>query len=646
MSSQRETIFNVVLGTAGHIDHGKSSLVKSLTGVDPDRLPEEKSRGLTIDLGFAPLELRDGRRVGIVDVPGHERLIKNMVAGATGIDLVLLVVAADDGVMPQTREHLTIMQILDIRHGVVAITKIDLVEEEMRELVREEIQEVLEGTSLEGAPVVEVSSVTGDGIDDLVGVLHDRILELQPRPTNGIFRMPVQRVFSLKGFGTVLTGIPVSGEIRLGDTLEVAPLGERGRVRGIEAYKQKSDSARAGHSSAINLTDIDYRKVRRGMVLCEPGYFEGATMFEARLHYLPAVRRPLLHQTRVRLHVGTVEALGRVFILDRKRIDPGEESLVQFRLDEPMVAASGDRYVLRLHSPMETIGGGEILDRSRWRLKSGKSYVIEQLEHKRDALGDPREFLLQVIDSAGYGVLTEKEIALRSGRPPSEVRCDLEALEGEGRVRRGGRAGRYFSTRQLEKALREAREAAASFYTENPRRFLHDKAHLRQRLKCSDVFLAEVIGELERREEVETGAGGQICWRDHGPRLSEEEESIKQEIASRLQDDLFTPPSPGDLSRDRDWDARVTAELYDLLSEQGELQKVADGIYFHRQAMEEARGRLREFFEKEASITAADAKNLLSSTRKYSIPLLEQLDRESFTVRRGDVRVLKEKKER
>ena len=642
MKKNFETIFNIVVGTAGHIDHGKSALVKRLTGIDPDRLPEELSRGLTIDLGFAPLLLPDGRRVGIVDVPGHERLIKNMVAGATGIDLVLLVVAADDGVMPQTREHMTIMQILGLQHGLVAITKVDLVDKDLRELVHEEVQEALQGTFLADAPIVEMSSTTGEGIEDLLAELYRSIGKVSPREATGIFRMPIQRVFSPKGYGTVITGIPVSGSTTVGDTLEVVPLGERGRIRGIQAYKESTDIARGGHSTAINLTDIDYRSVRRGMVLTEPGYFEGATMLEAHLHYMPSTKRPLLHQTTVRLHVGTAEVLGDVYLLEKKKLEPGEQSFVQFRLGEPVVAGSGDRYILRLHSPMETIGGGEILDRSEWRLKTGRRFVLDQLQRKQSALDDPEQFLLHILDSTGYSTTTEKELSVRSGRSLDETRSDLATLIEKGTVRKASRAGQYYSGRQIETARAEANRQALEYYEKYPRRLSMDIAYLRQSLKCNDVFLQELLRELEANAEVRGRSGGQIRWRDYGPKLSPEERSMSNEIAEACLVQRFTPPSPDDLARERKWDSETTGELYELLAEEGTLQKVADGIYFHRQAMEEARLHLREYLKKEGSITAADAKNLLSSTRKYSIPLLEQLDREEFTLRRGDVRMLRE----
>ncbi len=640
MSSTHD-IFNVVIGTAGHIDHGKSSLVQRLTGIDPDRLPEEKDRGLTIDLGFAPWTLENGMRVGIVDVPGHERLIKNMVAGSTGIDLVLLVIAADDSVMPQTREHLTIMQILGLEHGVVAITKIDAVERDFVELVRDEVSEVLEGTFLEDAPIVEVSSITGEGFDELGAVLNRKIGELQPREEGGVFRMPVQRIFSPKGFGTVVTGIPVSGAVRVGEALEIVDLETKGRVRGIQAYKESADVARAGHSAAINISDVDYRKVRRGMVAAEPGYFSGATMLEATLSYLPDNRRPLIHQSEVRVHIGTAEVLGKVFLLEGKSLDAGAEAFVQYRLSEPVVTAPGDRYVLRLHSPMETLGGGEIIDRSRWRLKSGKQYVIEHLRTKKSAVGDTRKSLLNILGDEGNSVLGAKELSKRVGLPLDDVRGLLDDLTTSGDARESSRAGLYLSMERLAAAADDARELAARFFADNRLRLLMDKALLRERLKCHDVFLDDLLSSLAAAGDLEIRERGMLSWRDFGPQLDDAEKSICDAIRDATVAGGCSPPAPAELASDRGWNEATVTDLYGLLEERGELRRLADGVWFHREVLDDVRGKLRAFLEENGRMTAGEAKDILGSTRKFSIPLLEHLDREGFTIRKGDYRELR-----
>ncbi len=641
MKKNLDTIINVVIGTAGHIDHGKSTLVERLTGIHPDRLPEEQARGLTIDLGFAPLTLESGHRVGIIDVPGHERLVKNMVAGATGIDLVLLVVAADDGVMPQTREHVSIMQLLGLSDGIVVLSKIDMVDGDLRELVKEDVRDTLKGTFLERAPMVEVSSVTGEGINRLLEAIHAKVRDLKPKDTSGIFRMPIQRVFSSKGFGTVVTGVPVRGKTLLGDTLEIVPLGKKGRVRGIHAYREATDMARAGHSSAINLTDVDYREVHRGMVLTQPGYFRGSTMFEARLQYLASNRRPLPHQAAIRLHVGTVEALGKVYLLEKKTLEPGEEAYAQFRLDEPAVAAPGDRFVLRLHSPLETIGGGEILDQSRWRLKAGKSYVLDLLREKEAAVGDPKKFLASSVIASGYDAVAEKDIAIRCGLPAGDAKILIEELVAEGDLSRASRAGLLLASKRLDEARAESLRTAEQYFRENPRKLFLDKQQMRQSLGAHEVFFQDLITLMESEGLVTEAAGGQLRFRDYGPRLRPEDEQARSEIIAALKESLFTPPSPSEIAARHGRDPKSVEQIAALLADEGEAVKLADDVYLHRDAVDEARKKLREHLEKNKSMTASDAKNVLGSTRKYSIPLLEHFDREGFTVRKGDLRELR-----
>ncbi len=641
MKTNAESIFNVVVGTAGHIDHGKSALVAQLTGVHPDRLPEEKERGLTIDLGFAPLTLASGLRVGVIDVPGHERLVKNMVAGATGIDLVILVVAADDGVMPQTEEHVAIMELLGLKHGIVAITKIDTVETDLRELVREDIQTSLSGSFLRDAPIVEVSSVTGEGIEELRALLNDELSRVKPRDTSGVFRMPVQRVFSARGFGTIVTGVPVQGETTIGATLEVSPLGAKGRVRGIHAYREATDKARAGHSAAINLTDVDYKQVRRGMVVAEPGYARSATMFEARLSYLLSCSRPLRHQAPIRLHVGTAEALGRVFLLERKEVQPGEETFVQFRLDEPVVAAGGDRFVLRSYSPAATIGGGEIVSHSRWRLKTGKQYVLTQLEEKASSVGDPRRSLLNLLKNSGLNCLTPKEISLSLGLLPGDVAELIKALIDSGEVRRSGRGDGHYSVEQMRLAAKKVTDHAASFFREHPRRLLLDKLHLRQALGASDAFLLDLLGFMTSAETLEEPTPGKLRFRGLEPQLSDEEAEIKAELAEAIAAGKFSPPDTQEIATARRWNVRVAEELAQLLEDEGELVRVGGGLLFHRRAIEAAKTALAEHLNEHGPMTAAEAKAVLQSTRKYCIPLLEYLDDVGFTARSGDTRHLR-----
>lgn len=636
-----QKIHNVIVGTAGHIDHGKTALIQGLTGIDADRLPEEKQRGMTIDLGFARYEISGGRRVGIVDVPGHERFIKNMVAGATGIDIVLLVVAADDGVMPQTREHLEIMEILGLENGIVVVTKKDLVDAEMLELAMEDVRDTISGTFLEAAPMIAVSSITGDGLDELRTILNEMIDAVPRRTTEGLFRMPIQRVFSSRGFGTVLTGIPITGTAVPGDTLEVLPLGKTGRVRSIQAYMSAAEKAQAGQSSAVNLSDVDYKDVTRGMVLGTPGYFRSASMIEARLKYLPNTPRPLRDRTSVRFHCGTAEILGQVHLLEGKVLAPGETMYAQLRLEEPVVTVAGDRFVLRLHSPMITIGGGEILDLSRWRLKRGKEFVIEGLQNKERALDSPRDRLLIQLDARGFNAFQESEIARDCGLSPEESTELLGQLRESGEVVDSSRAGLMLSSHQVESALDRAQKVAREFFRKHPRRLLMEKIVLRQAIDAHEIFFRELLARLEADRQLRTVRGEYLKWAFHTPKLSQAESNFRKALTEALESSPFTPPRVDEVAGSANIPADQAAAVASLLVEEGVAVKIADDVYLHRQAIDDARDKFRAHLQSAGQMTASEARELLQSSRKYIIPLLELFDQEGFTIRRGDVRELR-----
>ncbi|MCA8921998.1 MAG: selenocysteine-specific translation elongation factor, partial [Planctomycetes bacterium] len=464
-----EEIARVVLGTAGHIDHGKTALVRALTGVDADRLAEEQSRGMTIDLGFAPLEL-DGRAVGVVDVPGHERFVKNMVAGATGIDLVLLVVAADDGVMPQTREHLEILSLLGLERGVVAVTKVDRpgVDDDLLAALDAELDVLLAGTFLAPAPRVRVSALTGAGVPALRAVLAREVGRVEQRPVRGPFRMPVQRVFSVKGFGTVLTGIPLSGVVAPGDGLAVhtqrgAVL--RARVRGIQAYGRPVERARAGHSAALNFVDVDRKAVVRGDVVAHPDVFASGELWEVRLESLASCARAFDRRINtVRVHLGTAEVMGEVALLEGSELAPGEAGFAQLRLRTAVVAAPGDRFVVRRHSPLETLGGGVILGRSAWRLKAGRPFVLERLARREATLGDlEAQALLALEDARGALAPGSAELLAVStslGQPLTTFVGALQSLVDDGRAARA-RDGRFVTLAEGARLDQEHRELQA-----------------------------------------------------------------------------------------------------------------------------------------------------------------------------------------
>ena len=374
----------IILGTAGHIDHGKTSLIKAMTGIDTDRLKEEKERGITIELGFASLDLPGGQHLGIVDVPGHEKFIKNMVAGATGIDIVVMIIAADEGVMPQTREHMEICTLLGVRHGLVAMTKIDLVDEEWMELALEDIRDFSQGTFLENSPILPVSSVTGQGIPELITALDDIAGDIPPRPPSSLFRLPIDRVFTMKGFGTVITGTLVSGRVKVGDTIMVYPSGITSKVRGIQVHNQSADSAEAGMRTAINFQGLDRAAVQRGEVLSSPGALISSYMVDLSFHYLASNKKPLKNRTLVRMHTGTSEVLGHLVLLEQEELPPGQTAVAQIRLDSPVAIVKDDRFVVRSYSPIRTIGGGQVLNPTPPKHKRLKAEIIRGLQHLTD----------------------------------------------------------------------------------------------------------------------------------------------------------------------------------------------------------------------------------------------------------------------
>jgi len=631
----------IVIGTAGHIDHGKSSLVRALTGIDPDRLEEEKARGLTIDLGFAPLELPDGRLVGIVDVPGHERFIKNMVAGATGIDLVLLVVAADDGVMPQTREHLSIMGLLGVARGLVVLNKIDLVDEEMVELAEEDVRETLAGTFLEDAPILRVSALSGEGLDALRAALFAEAARALPRSADGVFRMPIQRVFSAKGFGTVVTGIPVSGEVKLGDSLEILPGGQKGRVRGLQAYKQTTDRARAGHSTAINLSDVSHREVHRGCVAASPGFFRAMRMVGARLTLLASLDSPLENRTPIRLHCGTAEVVGEVVLLDSPELAPGETGLVQFRLEEHLVCAPGDPFILRLASPLVTLGGGRILEESRHRLKRFKGFVLDELARQEGSLDSPRDLLEVLLAREGKELGTVEELAREVKRPREETRTMLEELARAGRCVSADKGQKWLHVEALEAALEELRETLERWFAENDKREFAPVREIRTRLGHDPAFLGFLLEEETARGGLSVESGGRIRLAGRAIDLDEGERELARRIGEVLEGARFQPPTLEELAASLGAEPAVLGTLVAMLVDRGELVPLGGGLYLAGSVAEEARSAVVENCGRNGHLEIPELRDRLSTTRKYLIPLLERLDAEGLTLRQGGHRVLK-----
>lgn len=631
----------IVIGTAGHIDHGKSSLVRALTGIDPDRWEEEKERGMTIDLGFARLDLPDGRVVGIVDVPGHERFVRNMVAGATGIDLVILVVAADDGVMPQTREHLAIMELVGVRRGFVALTKIDAVEPEMVELAEEDVREALQDTFLQDAPILRVSSITGDGMDAVREELVLQAGQVEPRSADGVFRLPIQRVFSVRGFGTVVTGIPVSGTVHVGDVVELLPSGQKGKVRGIQAYHEKAEAARAGHSAALNLTDVDHGKVARGDVAATPGFFQSLKMVGARLSALRTLDRPIVNRMRVRVHTGTADALGELVLLDQDELGAGQEGLVQFRMTEPLVCAPGDRFVVRLASPVETLGGGVILEESRYRLKRFKAFVIDELARQAESLGSLEALLESQLARDPRRWVGLDDLAVMVKRPRDEVARILVGLEEGGRALRPTAAEKWIHAEAHELSLEQVRDAMSAWFEENPLRHKIDVRDLRSATGFEGPFLSMLLDDMVSREELNLEPGGLVVPSGREVALDEETARLRSAALETLVAGGFQPPSQGEVGESIGASAEDLQRVLDLLVDEGEAVHVGGDMFMAASAYAEARQAVVDNCTANGHLEIPGLRDRLGTTRRFLIPLLEHFDAVGLTVRRAGNRILK-----
>jgi selenocysteine-specific elongation factor len=644
MAEPAPAIANVVVGTAGHIDHGKSSLVRTLTGIDPDRLPEEQERGMTIDLGFARFTASDGRTVGIIDVPGHEKFVKNMVAGATSLDIVMLVIAADDGVMPQTREHLEILGLLGIQSGFVVLSKIDLVDAEMRELALEDVRALVRGTFLDGAPILPVSNVTGEGIPELKQELERRVLAAKPKSGEGLFRMPIQRVFSAKGHGTVVTGVPLSGHVKIGDEIEIVPLGKRGRIRGVHAYGAARESATAGHSCALNVADVDYREIHRGMIAGAPDSFPASQLFEARLRYLSGRVQPLEHRTPVRIHVGTSEILGRVRILDKESLLPGEEGLVQLELEEPVVACAGDRFLVRQVSPMVTLGGGVLFGAARTHRKRLKEYHIEAVSQREQALADPRLSLQFAAEQRRFEPFAMKELAADVGLPLGDADQLARQLVQQGELVDLGR-GHLLSKLFVDQAKEKFKAELKALHKSHALKKLVEIRELRARVDLPEPTL-QLVKQLLVTQGliVEEGPPGSLRLASHKPAISADDEKLLESLRALYAAAELQPPTAEEAAAKLAAQERKVASLLELLCDEGEVVRVG-ALRFTRAALEKARGELVRVAKAHAGeVVIPELRDALATSRKFMIPLLEHFDAAGLTSRRGDKRFLRESK--
>jgi selenocysteine-specific elongation factor len=632
---------SIIVGTAGHIDHGKTALVRALTGIDADRLPEEKRRGITIDIGFADLDLGDVR-IGFVDVPGHERFVKNMLAGAHGIDLVALVIAADESVMPQTREHFEICRLLGVSKGVVVLTKKDLVDEELLQLARAEAKELIAGSFLDAAPIVQVSARTGEGINELKDALKRIGLEVPARSVDLVARLPIDRAFTMKGFGAVVTGTLIAGEINDGDELDLLPVLTRVRVRGLQVHGSAVKKAVAGQRTAINLGGIETAAIERGMVLAAVGRLQSTQVVDARLQMLPAAPRPLRSRQRVRVHIGAAEVLARVRVLEESgEIPPGAAGFAQLRFESPVVAVLGDRFIIRAYSPLITIGGGEILDpfspRHRTRELPGTRQALEVF-----ASAAPPDRLTQFIISSGRHGVTLQQLATRTAWRDEVLTRTIDEAMKQGSVMRVEQT--LIAKAEFAQLRQRIVEEIAAHHQRDPLARGLPKEIVRERFfaAAAPEFFRAMIATLEQDGSFVTEKEI-LRLRDHTRELSDEDTRLRAALEKVYGDAGLAAPSLAEaFSR-----AGIPAagphgrKLLQLLIESGTLIKVHGDMMFHHAALDDLTRKLRAYADKsDRTIDVGSFKELAGISRKYAIPLLEYFDRQRVTRREGDRRVI------
>ena len=625
-----------VIGTAGHIDHGKTALVKQLTGKDTDWLKEEKQRGMTIDLGFAFL----GEDITIIDVPGHEKFVRNMVAGVSTVDLVLLVIAADDGIMPQTREHLDILKLLQIKQGIIALTKTDLVEEDWVELVVEEIQELVKGSFLENAPIFPISNETGQGIAELRKTISDLIINTEERQDKGIFRLPIDRIFTLKGFGTVAAGTVLSGSVSIDQFVELLPQKSKLRIRGLQIHDQNVKRVKTGDRAAINLAGIEKSAVTRGNVLAQPDYFNPTKFFDAQFYLLESAPRELKHNARIRLNIGTNEVIGRVSILDKNEIKPGESAYLQFRLENPIIADVGDRYVVRSYSPVFTIGGGVVVNTNPRRHKRFSEQVLSKIKILEQ--GDPGQMIEQILIKNKFKFITPEKLAKQVALTIEGVEALIRKLEENNLCFRYVEKGQTFFLHQ--KYYDELKEILIStltgFHEKNPTKRGISKTDLKVLVGVTDDLnlFNVVLNDLKQKSKINV-IENKAALTSFQIQVNEKQKKHMQEISSILFDEGFATSNIEGLSKKMNLSRDQVSEIISILLETGELLRVEDGILFHQKNINNAKSKLTDLFKNNQSITIGDFRKLLDTSRKYAVPLINYFDSLGLTIRQGDVRI-------
>ncbi|MBU5440002.1 selenocysteine-specific translation elongation factor [Tissierella sp. MSJ-40] len=632
---------HVIIGTAGHIDHGKTTLIRALTGRNTDRLKEEQERGISIELGFTYFDLPSGKRAGIIDVPGHEKFIKNMLAGVIGIDIVLLVIAADEGIMPQTLEHLAILDLLGIKKGFIVLTKSDLVDEEWIELVEEDIKDEVKGTFLENSPIIKVSSTRGTGIDEAISLIDSLTEQIEDRDINDMPRLPVDRVFSISGFGTVVTGTLLSGFFKVGDEVQIFPGNKKGRIRSLQVHDNDADIAYGGQRVAINIAGIKKEDAQRGSVLAPISSMKDTMMLDVKVKLLKSINRSIENRTRLRLYIGTKEVLCRIVLLDREELNPGEEAYAQLRLEEEIVVKRRDKFIIRFYSPMFTIGGGEILEPNPTKKKRFDKDTLKELEIKE--LGNSIDIIEKIIEDKSKEFPTIKDIAVFTAMLEEKVKEEVEHLVKDDRL------VIFPLTKDLytihKKYFNEVKDKIIKelelYHNKYPLRNGMRKEEIRSKFlknakpKVAEAFIDSLInsGDLEQRLE-------NICIKGFESKYNSSQLKIKEDIINKFKENPFLPPRKEELLELLNMSKEDVEEVFVSIVNNGDIIKLSDEIYLLKENYDIALDKLEKYIHNNGPISIGEYRDLLNTNRKVALSLLEYFDQIKVTKRDGDKRIL------
>ncbi len=632
---------HVIIGTAGHIDHGKTTLIRAITGRNTDRLKEEQKRGISIELGFTYFDLPSGQRAGIIDVPGHEKFIKNMLAGVIGIDIVILVVAADESIMPQTLEHLSILDLLGIKKGFVVLTKSDLVDDEWIEMVEEEVREEIKGTFLENSPIIRASSTKKEGIDKIIQLIDKYSEDLKDKDVEEMPRLPIDRVFSMSGFGTIVTGTLLSGKINLGDEVQVFPGDKKARIRTLQVHDEDAETAYGGQRVAMNLAGLKKEEVDRGDTVAPIDSMKDTLLIDVKIRLIKNIDRYIENRTRLRLYIGTKEVLCRIVLLDKENLGPGEEAYAQLILEEEIVAKRGDKFIIRFYSPMFTIGGGEILDPNPVKKKRFDNDAIRNLEIKE--IGSSKDIIENIIEEKSKDFPTIKEIAVLTSMLEENIKKEVEILENENKIIMFSLTKDFHIIHidYYNKIKDDILKELNMFHEKYPLRTGMSKEEIRSKYfnkvktKVVEIFIELLIKENYLKQELEN-----IAVKDFEIKMSDVQKEISESILEIFKKSSYQPPKKEELKDMIKGEKEEIEEVFISLINKGNIIKLNDEVYLGETSYNSAKEKLKEYMKKNGSISIGEFRDLLNTNRKVSIGLLEYFDQIKLTKRDQDKRVL------